>query len=286
MDFANPECMETTKTAAHSQKSKDIFRENPELLVAFRAGDSKALTEVYRYYERPLRHFVLRGFSFKSGSRDLYFRGAWSEADLDDVVQETFRRAFGERARQSFDGVRPYKNYLFTIARNAVINDLSAKNRQIPVGDAIFSDAYNENMTPLEAWVRANSLVIEQDSNTESDVEIENLEIYSLVIAFAESLASDTQAFFNYRFLAHLSQEKTAKKLGWNRARVRKLETKLRTQIVYFLRETGYLEYRDEFQKIHRKSEMPDTEALFAKARIMYRTRTLEENNEILQDAA
>ena len=158
MNLADIWFMESTTTTEQPQRTKDIFRNNPELLADFRAGNSKALTEVYRFYERPLRHFVLRGFSFKSGSRDLYFRGAWSEADLDDVVQETFRRAFGERARQSFDGIRPYKNYLFTIARNAVINDLTAKNRQIPVGDAIFSDGYNENMTPLEAWVRAHSL--------------------------------------------------------------------------------------------------------------------------------
>ena len=267
-------------------KTKDIFRDNPELLKAFRNGESKALTEVYRFYERPLRHFVLRGFSFKSGSRDLYFRGAWSESDLDDVVQETFRRAFGERARQSFDGVRPYKNYLFTIARNAVINDITAKNRQIPVGDAIFSDGYNENMTPLEAWVRAHSLSLEQESTPVSEVQMENLEIYSLVTTFADSLNEDTKVFFNYRFLAHLSQEKTAKKLGWNRARVRKLEARIRSQIIYFFKETGYLPHRSEFHRVHRKSDMPDTDSLLTQARIVYKRRSSNANNDILREAA
>ena len=278
--------MQTRTPSEKTQKTKDIFRNNTELLKAFRAGDSKALTEVYRFYERPLRHFVLRGFSFKSGSRDLYFRGAWSESDLDDVVQETFRRAFGERARQSFDGVRPYKNYLFTIARNAVINDLTAKNRQIPVGDAIFSDGYNEDMTPLEAWVRTHSLALEQEITPVSETQMENLEIYSLVITFANSLNEDSKVFFQYRFLAHLSQEKTAKKLGWNRARVRKLEARIRTQIIYFFRETGYLSHRTEFNKVHRKSDMPDTESLITQARNVYKRRRSDANNDILREAA
>ena len=93
----------------------DPFRADPKLLEGFRNGDERALDRVYRAFVQPLRNFVLRGFAFKSGTRDLYFRGVWTDHDLDDIVQETFRRAFGYKARQSFDGVRPYKNYLFTI---------------------------------------------------------------------------------------------------------------------------------------------------------------------------
>ena len=264
----------------------DPFKEDPTLLQGFREGTSSALDRVYRAFAKPLRNFVVRGFAFKSGSRDLYFRGAWADSDLDDIVQETFRRAFGERARQSFDGVRPYKNYLFTIARNAVINDLTARNRQIPVGDALLGDSFNENMTPLEAWIHAHRNTMAPDEGNSSHDRLENLEVYGLVEAFLESLDSTEQRFFQLRFLAHLSQEKTAKRMEWNRAKVRKLETKLRAAFLTHIQGTGYLADRPELQKVRRKSTCGDAKALLEASREIYLNGNAELCNEFLRDAA
>jgi RNA polymerase sigma factor (sigma-70 family) len=264
----------------------DPFKEDPDLLEGFRKGVPSALDRVYRAFAKPLRNFVVRGFSFKSGSRDLYFRGAWPDSDLDDIVQETFRRAFGERARQSFDGIRPYKNYLFTIARNAVINDLTARNRQIPVGDALLGDGYKEDMTPLEAWIQAHRCQLDPNEGCSSHDQLENLEVYGLVEAFIASLDSSAARFFQLRFLAHLSQEKTAKKMDWNRAKVRKLEAKLRTAFLSHLQGTGYLANRPELNKIRRKSNCGDPEALLDASRQIYLDGHAELCNEFLRDAA
>lgn len=228
---------------------------------------------------------MLRGFAFKSGNRDLYFRGVWTEHDLDDIVQETFRRAFGVKARNSYDGIRPYKNYLFTIARNAVINDLTARSRQIPVGDALTRDAPSDDMAPLEAYILSQRQHFAADMNPSCDEQLENLEVYSLVEAYLESLTEDDQRFFRLRFLAQLSQEKTAQRMGWNRARVRKLEARLRRAFMYHVAGTGYLD--DRHEPNNRKSANPIGAArTFARAREIWRGGDAELRNEIFCEAA
>jgi RNA polymerase sigma factor (sigma-70 family) len=264
----------------------DPFKQDPELLDRFRQGDAATLDRVYRSFRQPLRNFVLRGFAFKSEGRELYFRGFWTEHDLDDIIQETFRRAFGVKARQAYDGIRPYKNYLFTIARNAVINDLMLKNRQIPIGEALTRDVPAEDLSPVECWIVAQRTALEADRVVCSDERIENLEIFGLITAYLESLKPDEQRFFRFRFLAHCSQEDTARRMGWNRARVRKLETRLRKAFLCHVQGTGYLEGRSEGRMVRRSSDPKQARATFERARAIWRERRAELPNEFISEAA
>jgi RNA polymerase sigma factor (sigma-70 family) len=55
-----------------------------------------------------------------------------------DAVQEVFVRAFGPAARSGFDGLRPYRPYLLTIARNLRIDALRrARVQLVPLDDAL-----------------------------------------------------------------------------------------------------------------------------------------------------
>src|SRR5687767_6554292 len=101
---------------------------NRALLERFRLGDRAALEEVYRHYAPQLALFLARGFTFHSQGRELYFRGFKEPFDLDNAIQETFTRAFSHDARQSYDGLNPYKNYVFAIARNWVVSELRRKD--------------------------------------------------------------------------------------------------------------------------------------------------------------
>ena len=47
-------------------------------------------------------------------------------------MQEAFRRAFEERARSAYDGLRPYRRYLLTITRNLVIDQLRKQREGWP----------------------------------------------------------------------------------------------------------------------------------------------------------
>ncbi len=264
----------------------DPFLKNTKFLAKFREGDEETLAQVYRIYERPLKNFVLRGFAFKSDGRQMYFSGLGTEHDLEDIIQETFRRAFGVKARQSYDGVRPYKNYLFTIARNCVITDLSARRRQIPVGEALMRDAPSEELSPLESWVLSQRAAFGEEQDVSSEERVEGLEIYGLLMGFLEAQSEEDRRFFRFRFLGQCSQEITARKMGWNRARVRKLEARLRRAFLCHVKDSGYLEMKSESRKVRRVENPVKSRRIFERSRAIWRERRVEQNNEFLSEAA
>ena len=74
------------------------------LIAAWQAGDEGAATELVRRHTRALARFLA---------------GAGApEADLDDVVQDTFVRAF--RGLERFRGQCQFRTWLFTIGGNAL----------------------------------------------------------------------------------------------------------------------------------------------------------------------
>ncbi len=265
----------------------DPFKKNPGFLERFREGDLKALEAVYRAFERPLKSFVLRGFAFRSEGRQLYFAGLGDAHDLEDIIQETFRRAFGVKARQAYDGIRPYKNYLFTIARNAVITDLTTRRRQIPVGEALMRDAPSDDLSPLESWVVSQRVALNENlEGHDTESQVENLEIYGLIMGFLEALTREEEQFFRFRFLAQCSQENTARRMGWNRARVRKLEAKLRRAFLCHVRGSGYLEMKSDAKKVRRIEDPLRHAGVFARSRAIWRERRAEQPNDFLHEAA
>lgn len=252
----------------------DPFRNDRSFVEAFRAGEARALDRVYRAFERPLRNFILRGFVFQSAGRALHFGGRLVEHDLQDMIQETFRRAFGAKARQTYDGVRPFKNYLFTIARNAVITDLTQRQRQIPVGEAIHRDLPTEGMSTLESWVASQRPMFCNPDAPSSHEQVEHLEVFALVAGFVEALGEEEARFFRIRFLEGLSQETTARQMGWNRARVRKLEGRLRRAFLIHVQGSGYLESRSETRQVRRIADPEAHRARLERSRMIYRSQS------------
>src|SRR5260370_32678632 len=112
-----------------------LLIERRELLDRFKRGERRALEEVYRHYAPELAAFLQRGFTFSSGGRPLRFSGYAQPFDLDNALQETFLRAFKESARVGYDGLHPYKSYLFAIARNLVLDEF--RNREVAMSPFI-----------------------------------------------------------------------------------------------------------------------------------------------------
>jgi RNA polymerase sigma-70 factor (ECF subfamily) len=77
-------------------------RTDDELVAAYRAGEESAATELVRRHAGPI-------------GRYLFARGA-SACDIDDLVQETFFRAF--RGIASWRGNAPFRGWLLRIAGN------------------------------------------------------------------------------------------------------------------------------------------------------------------------
>jgi RNA polymerase sigma-70 factor (ECF subfamily) len=107
--------------------SEDPSRSDPALVAAYRSGDEAAATELVT------RHAGALG-------RYLYGLGAYS-ADLDDLIQETFIRAF--RALDSWRGEASFRSWLFRIAANLRKDQYRKEGGRVavPIEDHDLADA-------------------------------------------------------------------------------------------------------------------------------------------------
>jgi RNA polymerase sigma-70 factor (ECF subfamily) len=85
-----------------------------DLGARFRAGDSTAMTELYRRY---------------AGAVTTVARSAlWSDDLVADAVQQTFVKAWN--ARDDFDPARPFPPWLYAIARRVAIDIVRRERRR------------------------------------------------------------------------------------------------------------------------------------------------------------
>ena len=196
-----------------------FLRSQPELLARFRAGEREALAQVYRAYLPRLQQLVRRGFVVRDGG--VRIPGATSPDDLADVLQNVFVRAFEREARMSYDGLRDYWPYLAIIARNVIVSRHRRQARELPGLDlAALEDEDSVAMSDdAELWHDSRSLAV--------------------VRAYVATLQGPLQAVHAARYVQALSQRDAADSLGFSRPKVRKLEAKLRRQLLGLLVDAG-----------------------------------------------
>jgi RNA polymerase sigma-70 factor (ECF subfamily) len=188
-------------------------------LAAFRAGDHRALERVYRAHVNEVAQLLRRGFSFQNREGTYRFRGYRSEFDLENALQEVFLRAFSERARLAYDGLRPYGAYLVAIARNVVIDEF----RRLAKDAETFAAEHEEHL-PAPA----------------PDLEAE--ELGRLLVRTLEGLEPRERELYEIRFARGLSQRDAARALGLTRIQVRRRENHLKRRLLEVLRGGGYAE--------------------------------------------
>ena len=111
-----------------------FLAKNKELLEAFKEGTKEAMEEVYLHYEPGVKRFLKSGFSFRAATGTAT-KGIPTEDDLNVAVQEVFRRAFEDRARNAYNGINSFSNWVLAIARNMVINQF--RNREVVIGSYV-----------------------------------------------------------------------------------------------------------------------------------------------------
>lgn len=135
----------TSSSLSHHYKSR--FREE-ELLPGnssrfvedFKAGESLALAQVYQFYAPRIARFLKRGFNVYAKGKTIRYRGVAQITDVEDVVQETFFRAFAPHIRRRYDGKRPYGSYLRVIAQNLILSDFRRREVSLSVLNPPISD--------------------------------------------------------------------------------------------------------------------------------------------------
>jgi RNA polymerase sigma factor (sigma-70 family) len=188
-----------------------LLTQNPDLLRQFHAGDRDALEEVYWGYVEKVETFLRS----RLGRRAVTDGGVLS-ADVADLVQDVFLKAFSVSARRAYDGRRPFGPYLLTIARNTLIDRARRAKWEIPTETASLELA-------LEATPPAYA-----DPWTVETVE-----------RFVGELPAYLRAVHERRYVDGLSQRDAAAALGLSRQELRTMELHMRERLAAELRRTG-----------------------------------------------
>jgi len=92
-----------------------------ELMVAFQEGDPEAFDRLHARYRLPLKNY--------------FYKMSYGDAGLaEDLLQETFLRLVRHKAK--YRPERPFRTYLFTVARNLFIDHYRSKKAAPPAVSA------------------------------------------------------------------------------------------------------------------------------------------------------
>ncbi len=198
-----------------------VFAGNRALLEAFRRGERAALTTVYFHYVDDIAAIIRHGFSIPA--RGAHVRGVIDEQTQRDLVQEVFARAFSPRARDAYDGIRPYRAYLRRIAKNLLIDRARVAGHTVSLDD---EDEVASEPEPAETELEGAEWRAQRHET----------------VAYVSSLAPELQRLVKLRFEDEMSQEQTAAALGISRRRVRTLEARIQRGLRKALRRAGLLQ--------------------------------------------
>jgi RNA polymerase sigma factor (sigma-70 family) len=210
-----------------------MLHEDRKLLAAYRAGETWAFEILYRAFAEPVRRFLAGGFTFVSRGRTCRYRGGVAGIDAESILQETFARAFAPATRVHYDGERPFKNYLFSIAKNLVLREFQRRERVLPMDTT-------EETTDMLARRRSDSHPGLHSDERDPEVATADGELHEVTKEFIKTLDEEGRAFFLHRFVRGLTQEGTAAAMGATRARIKLLEKAQRKNFLEALRSAGY----------------------------------------------
>lgn len=227
-----------------------FLAKNKELQERFRAGDKGAMEEIYLNYSPGVTRFLRNGFSFRSGGGHCYFKGIKIDDDLKVAVQEVFRRAFEERARNAYNGINSFSNWVLAIGRNMVINKF--RNREIAFSDYISKGTGEDrsHIAAMDAAVSAVSAtysgILYAQAPGSQDDNFEKAELKGLIGEFMKEITEEDRQLLVLRFVENISQEDAANVMDSTRMKVRTAETKLRRRLRAFLSGTGYTDHLEK----------------------------------------
>ncbi|HEX6303953.1 MAG TPA: RNA polymerase sigma factor [Anaerolineales bacterium] len=163
--------------------------EDDQLIIQCQEGETEAFGELYQRYLPPVYRFIYTRLSDRQ--------------DAEDLAEEVFIRVWRSIASYEDQGV-PFISYLFSVARNAIIDHYRSTGRK----------GYQES---IEGKVL-------QDLNADpSDIAMTNLENQE-IRQILDQLRDDYRMVLVLRFLSELSPEEIAQVMGRSTGAVRVLQ--------------------------------------------------------------
>jgi RNA polymerase sigma factor (sigma-70 family) len=210
-----------------------LLIENRNLLKSFREGDAATLAIVYQTYSSPVLSLLQRGFT------DNYkgtFIGGVSDINMRlDLLQDIFLKAFSRNARESYDGIRPYRAFLVTIARNRMIDYWRAQARDPIAAVHGHSQEYHDALLD-------NIHQTEKETGTDEEDHIYWKQCLEASDEFVTTQNEQTRRFISLRFREELPLLEVARQLNISRWRARSLEKKIQQNLEKHLRRKGLLQ--------------------------------------------
>lgn len=202
-----------------------LLTEDRELLDAFRRGERWALERVYLEYVGGVARRLRLGFAVP-GQKGTVVHGLSQPFELETAVQEVFLRAFRERARLSYDGIRPYRDFLAGITKHVVLDELRKRQRSKVES---MSAVDLERMAPV-------------DPSASPEASLEVKEAILTVERFLRDECDDKdRRLYALRYQEDRSQSDAAQAAGLTRIQVRRWETKFRGRMLRYLKRVKYV---------------------------------------------
>lgn len=221
LQIRDPSGGHLAKNVMAAQTSLDDDREH---LAAFRNGHRHALERVYRDHVADVATFLRNGFMYTTNDTPTRYSGVRDSFELEALVQEVFARAFEQRARLAYDGIRPYGAFLAGIAKNLVLDRLRKDVRR---GEVLAAPEVLDATATIEPADREDT----EDARRARE----------LVARFVETECDDRdRLLYGLRYDRELSQVDAAHAAGLTRIQVRRWETKFRARLLRFLKRAGY----------------------------------------------
>ncbi len=187
-------------------------------LDAFRRGERAALARVFEEYGDDVARTIRSGTVVRTADGPLRVGGNLLEADVEALVHDTFIKAFAERARNSYDGIRPFGAWLATIARNVLLDFGRAQSGKRHVAIEIETLA---------------------DPGPNQEDVVATHELRSLLGRFLLALDELDRGIFKLRFAQSRSRRDAGEVLGLSEMQVRRRDVRMKRDLVSFLRKNG-----------------------------------------------
>jgi RNA polymerase sigma-70 factor (ECF subfamily) len=192
--------------------------------MAFRGGNRAALSTVYRLYVAEVVRALRRGTIVRIDGHPVRLGAGLPQGDLEVLIQNTFIRAFSPSARAAYDGLRPYGPYLITIARNLLIDEARARNRDKKV------DLVDDIDSVAGAFVLPDPTA-----------QLQGEQLKAALNEVKRGLTPVEQELFRLRYDEEMSQQQAAQHLGISVISVRRKDVLLRERLLEGLRRAGHL---------------------------------------------
>lgn len=195
------------------------------LLDAFRRGDRSALTRVFELYVQDVAATLRAGVVVEAEGQRHRVGARLPESEIEVLIQETFTRAFAPKARESYDGLRPYGAWLATIARNLLVDRARQEKkhaREVIVDDIGALAAPTDQPDP--AW------------------RVEEEQLAAIVARVTVGLDELDREIFRLRVQEGQSFRQVAEALKTTEIVIRRRDTRLRVRLLEALRQEGFLE--------------------------------------------